>query len=126
MRARGWTLRVTVQLNGWSLDLSDPLDAALYALHHSPVVRRWAEYPQAMRDAWRTRFGTGWGAQMMLPPALEALEPELTPAQLPEPARQLPERDVRPPDLPPVPSLPPAGSMARPARKRATPAGLPF
>lgn len=135
MKAAGFTLKLTVEVNGWSLDLSDATDAALYALAHSPVVRRWAEYPTPMRDAWRSRFGSGWAAQLMLPPALEPLEPELLPAPEADQHGPQPERDVRPPDVPAPPLLPPAGALGqtvprrpRPTdRKRPAPAGgMPF
>lgn len=130
MKARGFYLTLTVQLNGWELDLSDPTDAALYALHHSPIVKRWTEYPAPMRDAWRTRLGSGWAAQLMLPPALEPLEPELLPA-LPDAdqvSRDLPERNDRPPDVPPPPQLPPASPQLVPPRRRhtASAGGMPF
>lgn len=124
MRARG-SVMSSVTVNGWALDLDDPIDAQLYALAHSPVLRRWPEYPAPMRDAWRTRFGSGWAIHMLLPPALEPLETELTPALAPEPVRQLPDRDVRPPDVPPAPALPPASPQLRP-RRMARAGGVPF
>lgn len=112
------------------LNLDDPLDARLYASQHSPVLRRWAEYPAALRDAWRLYFGFGWVEHLMLPPALDPLTPELEPAPAPKDGEGPPVANTRPPDLPPMPQLPPAGAAGRPrltARERPAPAGgLPF
>lgn len=139
-------MRITMHLNATvnatvTLDLDDDLDATVYAWAHSPVMRRWSEYPKPMRDAWRLRLGSGWAAQLMLPPAMEPLTPELEPGpavMAEDGPSDPPVRDDRPADPPPVPMLPPAGAADRhqwgdhrnkrqAAAKRPAPAGgLPF
>jgi hypothetical protein len=101
-----------------SLDFDDETEARAYAMAHAPLLDHWRDYPAVMRDAWRARMGSGWRAQLALPPALEGLSIDLSaPAPMPPEDGanwRLPERDERPPDPPPVPRLPPAPAMAGP------------
>jgi len=90
-----------------------------YARVRAPILPRWMEYPAPMRDEWRRAFGLPWAEVMARPLAHEVL-PLLDQEPAPKPANgKPPERDVRPPDVPPQPRLPaaPARRVARPPER---------
>lgn len=98
------------------------LDLVAHAMCHSPQLNRWREYPACMRNVWRERFGLLWAEFLARPVATLGLPQDLVlePGPEPEPERpRPPQRDNRPPDLPPVPKLPPAPATRQaPARAR--------
>lgn len=94
------------------------------ALAHRPDPDRWREYPEPLRDAWRELMGSPWREVLARPVlALDAGEPIPVQVEHHEEAESCPpERDERPPDLPPPPQLPPApAANRRPSMRR--PAG---
>ena len=82
-----------------------------YAREHAPILPRWMEYPAPMRDEWRKLFGFPWREVMGKPLAIDCL-PNLDqdPGEVQLAKRGPPERDSRPPDVPPQPLLPSGGA----------------
>lgn len=102
--------------NGWKvLSEEEEEQARAFARTHAPDLRHWALYHPAYREEWRRYFGLAWADLLALPLARIPGVHD-APVEPPKAVRRgLPERDVRPPDVPPLPRLPDAGGEAMPS-----------